>query len=478
MTNMLLSIFLKLFLPKCWSQWIFDTTPATHSNGVVNSCMQKNAYFVSLLTNPAMLKKNWSNIFSLTASSTLELMEAREKQHGDSFSWIISSPERATLVINSGPVDGWRRCQSSFCSEATALSSVCFYSDKLASFHEIKIRCNFKTFIDSMSVISNAVSIRDMIPKRQYPNNTDCMTTIKDANRVISCMRLEHVKSHKDMKTNFKKLLFAAQLNTICDHMATRHLDYHQDGKWAALREPLPTRNMPVQVFYGNMAITSHYVSRIRAEIGADTHHDYLQAKYNWSDQQWCHIAWDSFEMVARRTQTKQAVNRSKLVHNWLNLGSQRAKLVKDEEFNHAKQCPYCQQDVDFQYMLICSHRSALKTQYNASETLRKAIKSNAAGPYIMKAIKCWIQDPSKPPTVKIGILSAQNDVHRAIETQTEIGWLYMFCGFVSIDWGHVNMEADLVPNPSKNMHAYLNQVWKAIKSQESTIARCTTCFC
>ena len=87
-------------------------------------------------------------------------------------------------------------------------------------------------------------------------------------------MRLEHVKSHQDTKTNFKKLPFAAQLNTLCDHNATWHLDYHQDGKWAAQSEPLPTRNMPVQVFYGNTAITSHYVSQIRAEIGADTHRD------------------------------------------------------------------------------------------------------------------------------------------------------------------------------------------------------------
>ena len=100
---------------------------------------------------------------------------------------------------------------------------------------------------------------------------------------------------------------------------------------------------MLVQVFYGNMAITtSYYVSRIRAEIGTDTHLDYLQTKYNWSDQQWCHIAWDSFEMVARRTQTKQTVKRSKLVYNWLNLGSQRAKFVNDDdnESDHAKQCP------------------------------------------------------------------------------------------------------------------------------------------
>jgi hypothetical protein len=228
---------------------------------------------------------------------------------------------------------------------------------------------------------------------------------------------------------------------------------------------------MPVQVFYGNTAITSHYVSRIRAEIGADSHRDYLQTKYNWSDQQWCHIVLDSFEMVARCTQTKP-VNRSKLIHNWLNLGSQRAKFVNDDDeaSDHAKQCPYCKQEEDFQHMLTCSHRSALKTRFDTTETLQKAIKSNVAGPYIMKAIKCWIQDPSKPPTVKIGILSTQNEVHRAIATQTEIGWLHMFRVFVSIDWGHVHMDAKIVP--SENIHVYLNQVRKAIKSRQSPDAR------
>jgi len=36
-------------------------------------------------------------------------------------------------------------------------------------------------------------------------------------------------------------------------------------------------------------------------------------------------------------------------------------------------------------------------------------------------------------------------------------------------------MEADLVPNPSKNMHAYLNHVRKAIKSPPSPDARCVS---
>jgi hypothetical protein len=37
-------------------------------------------------------------------------------------------------------------------------------------------------------------------------------------------------------------------------------------------------------VFYVNTAITSHYVSRLRAGIGADLYRDFLQAKCNWSD--------------------------------------------------------------------------------------------------------------------------------------------------------------------------------------------------
>jgi len=80
-------------------------------------------------------------------------------------------------MFNSGPLDGWRRCQSSLRSrEATALSSVClYYLDELVTFHGIKIRCSSKAFIDSTSAIPNAVSIRDLIPKHQYPNNADCM---------------------------------------------------------------------------------------------------------------------------------------------------------------------------------------------------------------------------------------------------------------------------------------------------------------
>ena len=44
--------------------------------------------------------------------------------------------------------------------------------------------------------------------------------------------------------------------------------------------------------------------------------------------------------------------------------------------------------------------------------------------------------------------------------------------GFVSIDWGHVHMEADIVPNPAKNMHRCMDQFREALKSRPSPDAR------
>ena len=58
------------------------------------------------------------------------------------------------------------------------------------------------------------------------------------------------------------------------------------------------------------------------------------------------------------------------------------------------------------------------------------------SAPSLAKAIRCWTKDPSQPPTVKVGILGTQTDVNRAIRTQTEIGWIHMFRGFIDIILG------------------------------------------
>ena len=80
--------------------------------------------------------------------------------------------------------------------------------------------------------------IRDQIPKRKYPTHADCFSTIKEARDVLSEMRIKYVKSHqktsKDDKRRFEFLPFtAAQLNVLCDRMATEQLLRFPTGEWA-----------------------------------------------------------------------------------------------------------------------------------------------------------------------------------------------------------------------------------------------------
>ena len=124
-------------------------------------------------------------------------------------------------MFNSGPADGWRRCRSSLRSEATALFSVCLYYDELAPSMRLKYAVSKRLLI--VRVRSCCIHSR---PDPQAPIPTQYR--LRDHRQgCLSChqpyMSLEHVKSHQDTKTNFNKLPFAAQLNTICDRMATRH---------------------------------------------------------------------------------------------------------------------------------------------------------------------------------------------------------------------------------------------------------------
>ena len=203
-----------------------------------------------------------------------------QRFHQGSFAWLLCSPGHEHLVLNEGPVDGWHRCQSSLRSEAAAIASLAIYLDELACFHEIEICCTFQLYVDSTSAISNVTLIRDRIPKRRYPDNADLLSSLRSAHHVTLRFQLEHVKSHQDDKEDFEKLPFPAQLNVLCDRMATKQLLSQGDNDLArTLPCPLPTRTLPVEVFHGTQVVSSHYVARLREAICTARHRTFLMTK-------------------------------------------------------------------------------------------------------------------------------------------------------------------------------------------------------
>ena len=366
-----------------------------------------------------------------------------KKHHHGSFSWILCSPEREQLILNSGPVDGWHRCHSSLRSEAAAIASMTLYVDELATYHQIDIACSFHLYVDSTSAITNVKTLRDLIPKRRFPNHADVLSTMSAAHYILSRFSLTHVHSHQDKDKDFNDLPFPVQLNVLCDRMATAHLKLQlHTPEECTLSSPLLPRNLNVEVKYGNQVISAHYVARLRECILLDKHRDFLQEKYKWSDQDWANIAWDAFKATARRANLEHPVSRSKVVHNWLNLGTQRYAFGGGgTSLEIARCCPYCKQDEDFTHLLTCANPRALKFRYDAMLPLNKVLAtSGEAGRFLRKAIQEWTLHPHQP----IALEPSDDDtdiqfaIDSAMQTQASIGWLNFFRGFVCMEWGHI----------------------------------------
>jgi hypothetical protein len=390
--------------------------------------------------------------------STLYLgTDGGRKEAAGSFSWLLCSSAHEKLACNSGPVDGWHKCQSSYRSELTALSSAMLFLDEFATFFNIKVQCHIQLYVDSTGAISAIDAIRDRIPTRGYPDHADVISTLKDARHIISRSSCQHVRSHQDSKKKYSELPFAAQVNVLCDRMATRHMEVHRIGEWSSRSNYLPTRNQPVAICHDHQRIPSHYIARLRDEITSKAHGVYFKNRYHWDDHVYGQIAWDAFSTIGRRTSSQSGSgNRSKLVHNWLNLGSQRSKL-HPMSAHTANQCPYCRLEETFTHLLTCRDPRAKKCRFDASTKLRKGLGSFSGGQTLLRAISLWIQDPTQP----LEILETSNDlqqaVNHAVESQRNIGWEHIFRGIVSRSWGYINPTNDTTPTHLHPVNAHHN---------------------
>jgi hypothetical protein len=399
-----------------------------------------------------------------------------KRYHSGSFSWIICSPSQEQLVLNAGPVDGWHRCQSSLRSEAAAIASLTLYVDELATYHQVDIRCKFCLYVDSTSAISTVQTLRDLIPKRRFPNHADILSTMSSAHYVIQHFILHHVHSHQDKQVAFDTLPFPAQLNVLCDTMATNQMARQEatDGE-RTLSTPLLPRTLNVEITYARQVVSSHYVARLRESISLDRHRTFLQAKYNWSDKVWMSISWDAFKTCARRPALTQPVTRSKLVHNWLNLGIQRAKFGSGGTTSEIeRRCPYCKHAEDFTHMLTCVEPRALKFRYDATIPLRKVLSdAGDGGSALLRALKAWTLNPFAPLTLNPtdAAISIQGSIDRAMESQTQIGWPNFFRGFLSLDWGQVYSNTDTTPLDVRRQQSEKTLAAVIMAAQDYTLA-------
>ena len=320
--------------------------------------------------------------------------------------------------------------------------------------------------------ISKTKLIRDLIPKRRYADNADLLSILRAAADIVKNYQLEHVKSHQDDRTDVQDLPFSAQLNVACDALATTQLkrQLDQPGE-ASLSSPLPLRQLQVEVRYGEQVISSHYVSRLRDAICRTRHRDYLMHKYKWDPAVLDSIAWDSIEYCASRPNLSTPVTRSKLVHNWLNLGSQRSKIGRCPDATTESRCPFCDDEETFEHLLTCPTPRAKKIRYDAMSVLRKALSNTQGGSALVRAVKVWTDAPSEPVVITPPTLAYEPAILHAISSQLAIGWVHLFRGFVSQAWGHIYAAGDTTSVSERHTRATSHTTPAVMAIQDYAIA-------
>jgi hypothetical protein len=146
-------------------------------------------------------------------------------------------------------------------------------------------------------------------------------------------------------------------------------------------------------------------------------------------------IAWESFSTCGHRTRMDNAPTRSKLVHNWLNLGVQRGKHGSARQ-DTLRACPYCASSEDFEHLLSCRSPQAMMARYDATVVLKKALGDCVGGNSIFRAVTQWTLHPMELPTLSSCLSGYQLAIDRAIQSQSDIGWLHLFRGLISFSWG------------------------------------------
>ncbi|KAI2496124.1 hypothetical protein MHU86_18401 [Fragilaria crotonensis] len=90
-------------------------------------------------------------------------------------------------------------------------------------------------------------------------------------------------------------------------------------------------------------------------------------------------IAWESFSSCGHRTRMDNAPTRSKLVHNWLNLGVQSGKHESARQYT-LRGCPYCASSEDFEHLQSCRSPQAMTARCDATVVLKKALGDSVGG--------------------------------------------------------------------------------------------------
>jgi hypothetical protein len=297
--------------------------------------------------------------------------------------------------------------------------------------------CKIKMYCDNKALVGviNKHRKQNLTMKEYYKADVDIELQILSQLLKLEAagvsISIHHVKGHQDKTIPFHKLSRPAQLNTIADKMATN-----------ALQDPAPKYSeFPATSVYVtiNYTYTTSNIAKTwrKAHLSQDLR-QYLIKKYKWKPNVPDHIWWKLVEPVIRKYKENDKIRINKILYERLPHNHNNNKIDNEIE-DKCKQCDEEYEDTDHIIRCKSSNRQIMRDTMmrDISTICEKYACRETIGQAMNLGLNAWLNNETVPD-IKKELPNATNNIIKAYNEQSEIGWNQIFRGRISMQWGYI----------------------------------------
>ena len=397
------------------------------------------------------------------------------------YGWKIVTNTDEVLFSGAGPVDGDYRSASSTRSELYGIAAPVLLLASLKRFWGTPHRAHYSWVCDSQSALKQVRQLQfHKTRKRRQPNNVDILSIIS-ANLSDIGRKLEGkwVKAHQDDDNPYDELTRDARLNVDADKLATWYRDHATLPQTRQTTSHAPGTNISISI--GIIRLTGNFDSSIRHHINGYQARQYIKRTRDWNDEVFDSVDWHNFGQQFKSLPITAQVQRTKLIHRWQPVGTQRLRdaIIKDPAL---ALCPTCRTEIETpDHLFLCDQRQSLRHRhYLPVQKVTSRKPYHPAMAILSKGIQQWLS--SVPITIQEDVMALpqtlQPTVSRAIYEQFDIGWNNALRGILSNQWaqaasihhtsGHYELDTGNghVYRTIRALHQFSSEIWEARNKQ------------
>jgi hypothetical protein len=252
---------------------------------------------------------------------------------------------------------------------------------------------------------------------------SDLIRDIIDKLRVFDDVTIEWVRGHQDDNIAYDDLPIESQVNVDCDTAAKLHLEQ-------GTKPQHPPKPIVGSRAIGGYIVTTDVNEQIQMAGQSKKMLAYAADKFGWTDNQAiATVNWRAIGRAKKRLKLSPSVRATKMMYNWLNIGSQKKKMGGDNT------CPCCGiKEEDQLHLYRCTDERMQDTlKESLAITNSRLVKEGLASPVYTAFMNCICEAVGQPP---LSLFEMEDeDALRCIDSQEALGQESILRGFHHIDW-------------------------------------------